>query len=87
MRTSTHFILKGHGLHLSFYICGAGEGVGNWQACSKPDFLKGKIFKGLLETVNLTILNGSRMSLENIKLSETSQINKRYILYNSTYIE
>ena len=43
MRTSTHFTLKGHGLHLSFYICGAGEGVGNWQACSKPDFLKGKM--------------------------------------------
>lgn len=42
MRTSTHFILKGHGLILSFYICGAGEGVGNWQACNKPDFPKGK---------------------------------------------
>lgn len=43
MRTSTHFILKGHGLILSFYICGAGEGVGNWQACNKPDFRKGKM--------------------------------------------
>lgn len=40
-------------------------------------FQKVKWFKGLLETVNLTMLNGSKMSLKNIKLSETSQINKR----------
>lgn len=65
------------------YIClstFAGRGGSEWEIgklAINQTFQRVKRFKGLLETVNLTILNGSRMSLENIQLSETSQINKR----------
>lgn len=64
------------------YIClstFAGREGSEWEIgklAINQTFQKVKQFKGLLETVNLTILNGSRMSLENIQLSETSQINK-----------